>query len=224
MKLSLITLGIAGMLTFAHACTTPSIHNPETGGKTPKKTPQELAKLHKAYFAMGCFWCVEGVFESIKGVEEVVSGYEGGTTDNPTYEEVGGGRTSHAEAVEIYYDSSVVDFPTLLKVYFAAGDPTQVNGQGPDHGSQYRSIIFYQNIKEKMLAEDMIADLTAKKKYQRPISVEVKAHDRFWKAEEYHQDYIPQHPENPYVQHESIPRMQRAQAQLGDLVKPEKRR
>jgi peptide-methionine (S)-S-oxide reductase len=127
-------------------------HSSSTSAKiaaTPALPTEELSKLSQATFASGCFWCVEAVFESVKGVKEAVSGYAGGTESNPTYEEVGSGRTNHAEAVTVYYDSSTVDYPTLLKVYFASQDPTQVNGQGPDHGRPYRSIIFYNNAQEK---------------------------------------------------------------------------
>jgi peptide-methionine (S)-S-oxide reductase len=189
---------------------------------TTKVSSAELAKYHTAVFAAGCFWCEEAVFESINGVAEVISGYAGGTTNNPTYEQSNTGTTGHAESVEVYYDTTVIDYKTLLRVYFASGDLTQVNGQGPDRGSQYRSIIFYKNPVEKAMVEEYIATLNASKKYKRPIFVEVTAFTKFWVAEDYHQDYVPQHPENPYVQNESIPRLMRAQAQLSDLLKPDK--
>jgi peptide-methionine (S)-S-oxide reductase len=184
-----------------------------------KKPSTELYKFQKAYFAAGCFWCEEAVFESIKGVEAVISGYSGGTKDDPTYEEVGTGSTGHAEAVKVYYDSTKVSFEDLLRVYFASEDPTQVNGQGPDHGTQYRSIIFYQNDREKKLAESKIAALNASGKYSDEIAVQVAPFTKWWDAEEYHQDYVPQHPENPYVQHESIPRLKRTKAEVQDLLK-----
>ncbi len=183
---------------------------------------EELAKSSKAYFASGCFWCVEGVFESVKGVKEAISGYAGGSKENPTYEQVGSGNTGHAEAVVVYYDSTQVSYETLLKVYFASMDPTQVNGQGPDRGSAYRSIILYQNATEKQAAEDYISTLDKSGKYEKPISVEVKAFTKFWNAEDYHQNYIYTHPENPYVQHESIPRIKRFQKQFPDLIKADK--
>ena len=108
-------------------------------------SPQELQKYETAYFASGCFWCVEAIFESVKGVKEVVSGYSGGKEKNPTYEQVGYGRTTHAEAVEVYYDPKIVSFETLVKVFFGSHDPTTLNRQGPDKGAQYRSIAFYKN-------------------------------------------------------------------------------
>ncbi len=115
--------------------------------------------LSRAYFASGCFWCVEAVYESVRGVEESISGYSGGHTENPTYEQSNTGRTGHAEAVEIIYDPKVVSFASLVDVYFGSQDPTQVNGQGPDRGSQYRSIIFYQNEEERKIIEEKKAAL-----------------------------------------------------------------
>ncbi len=188
-----------------------------------EKESVELSKFTEATFAAGCFWCVEGVFESVKGVEEAVSGYAGGEEKNPTYEQVGGGRTSHAEAVKVYYDSSVVDYPTLLKVFFASQDPTQVDGQGPDHGRQYRSIIFYRNENEKQIAEEYIAELNASGRYDAPIAAEIVPYTEFWLAEDYHQDYIQKHPsDNNYVLYESIPRIKEFQIQFPELIKPEK--
>ncbi len=183
----------------------------------------DLTKYKQATFAEGCFWCTEAVFESVKGVAEAVSGYAGGTTKNPTYEEVGSESTGHAECVTVYYDSSVIDYPTLLKVFFASQDPTQVNGQGPDMGTSYRSIAFYRNATEKKLIEDYIAKLNASGKYSKPIATQVAPFTVFWKAEDYHQNYIQNHPEdNPYVTHESIPRIKRFQVQFPQLLKPER--
>ena len=180
------------------------------------------AKLSKATFASGCFWCVEAVFESVKGVKEAISGYAGGNTDNPTYEEVGSGTTGHAESVEVYYDSAQVDYPTLLKVYFASQDPTQVNGQGPDHGTPYRSLIFYRDSAEKKLATDYIDRLNKSGKYSKPIAAQVVPYTKFWEAEDYHQNYVAINPGERYVQMESIPRLRRAQKEFPELVKADK--
>lgn len=117
---------------------------------TPVKVPLQNGKA-KAYFASGCFWCVEAVYESVKGVDEVINGYSGGHTKNPTYDSSNTGRTGHAEAVEVIYDPEIVDFSTLVDVYFGSQNPTQINGQGPDMGSQYRSIIFYQDESQKKI-------------------------------------------------------------------------
>lgn len=182
------------------------------------------AKISKATFACGCFWCEEAIFESVKGVREVVSGYAGGNTQNPTYEEVGREGTGHAETVEVYYDSTIITYPQLLRVYFASGDLTQVMGQGPDHGSSYRSIIFYRNDTEKKEIETYMAELSKSGKYSKPLSVEVTPYTKFWKAEDYHQDYVAHHPNVAYVQQESIPRLKRAQKEVPDLIKPEKMR
>ncbi|MEI6410372.1 MAG: peptide-methionine (S)-S-oxide reductase MsrA [Bacteroidota bacterium] len=194
----------------------------ETTTTMPTKTAADLRKYSVADFAAGCFWCVEGTFESVKGVQEAISGYAGGNTQNPTYEEVGGGRTGHAESVEVYYDSTVVSYETLLKVFFAGQDPTQVNGQGPDHGTQYRTIIFYRNPAQKKAAEDYIAELTKSGKFDKPIAAQVVPFTKFWEAEGYHQDYIQHNPSNSYVQFESIPRIKRMQKQLPELIKPER--
>jgi peptide methionine sulfoxide reductase msrA/msrB len=180
---------------------------------------QKENNLKKATFASGCFWCVEAVFESVKGVEEAISGYSGGTKDNPTYEEVGSGNTGHSESVEVYYDSTKISYPELLKVYFACGDPTQVNGQGPDQGTAYRSMVFYKNMVEKKIIEDYIKNLTASGKYSRPIAVEVSPFVKFWPAEDYHQDYVKLNPTQRYVLGESIPRLNRTKKLIPELLK-----
>lgn len=199
-------------------------------GNEPKKyeTPPAIANadpvevpmqngLKKAYFASGCFWCVEAIYESVKGVKEAISGYAGGHTTNPTYEESNTGKTGHAETVEVIYDPEIIDFATLVDVYFASQNPTQVNGQGPDHGSQYRSIIFYQNEKQKEIIAQKIAELS--KEYKKPIAAEVLPFQKFWKAEAYHQDYEEKHPNNPYIQNVSIPRIQNFKQKFPELLK-----
>jgi peptide-methionine (S)-S-oxide reductase len=174
----------------------------------------------EATFAAGCFWHEETLFESIKGVGEVVSGYAGGTTKNPTYEDLETGTTGHAETVNLKYDSTKITYLQLLKVFFdSQEDPTQVNGQGPDEGTQYRSIIFYRNATEKKEAESYIAGLNKSGKYKRPIAAQVVPYTVFYKAEAYHQHYIDHHPENGYVQHVSIPDIKRYQAAHPDMVK-----
>ncbi len=184
-----------------------------------KKPTTDVSKLSQATFASGCFWCMEGVYESVKGVQEVVSGYAGGKEPNPTYEQVGSHTTNHAETVEVYYDSSIISYATLLKVYFASQDPTQVNGQGPDHGASYRSIIFYRTQEEKMQAEKYIIEI--QKNYTEPIAAQLVPFEKFWKAEDYHQDYIQHNPNVAYVRGESIPRIKRFQKQYPDLIKPD---
>lgn len=171
----------------------------------------------RAYFASGCFWCVEAIYESIKGVDEVINGYSGGHTKNPTYEASNTGRTGHAEAVEIIYDPEIISFSTLIDVYFGSQNPLQVNGQGPDRGSQYRSIIFYQNDEQKQIIESKKVALS--KKLNADIAAEIYPFQKFWKAEEYHQNYEKLHPENRYVQGVSIPRLNRFKSKFPELLK-----
>lgn len=184
-----------------------------------KPSPQELQQYETAYFASGCFWCVEAIFESVKGVKEVYSGYSGGTEKNPTYEQVSYGRTHHAESVEVFYDPKEISFTQLVQVFFGSHDPTTLNRQGPDRGAQYRSIAFYKNDKEKKIIEDYIAKLEAEHVYGRPIVTEVKKFDAFYKAEDYHQDYEKLHPNNSYIQNVSIPRLNRFKANFKSFLK-----
>ena len=181
----------------------------------------EQQNLKKAYFAAGCFWCVEAIFESVEGVQEVYSGYAGGVTKNPNYNQIGTGRTGHAEAVEVHYDPKVVTFGTLLQVFFGSHDPTTPNRQGPDRGSQYRSIAFYQNKLERETIQSYIALLVEKEIFSNEIVTEVKPLDKFYFAEEYHQNYEKLNPTNPYVQAVSIPRLRKFQKAYPELLKKE---
>lgn len=171
-----------------------------------------------AYFASGCFWCVEAIFESVKGVNEAVSGYAGGNTINPTYAKIGTGNTGHAETVAVFYDSEVVSFATLVDVFFGSHDPTTVNGQHPDYGTQYRSIAFYANENEKEIIEDKMKQLN-KSKYDGKIVTEVSKLEKFYEAEEYHQDFEKRNPNQSYVRSVSIPRLNRFKAKFPDLLK-----
>ncbi len=183
--------------------------------------PQQLQDYETAYFASGCFWCVEAIFESVKGVKEVVSGYSGGPEENPTYEQVAYGRTRHAEAVEIYYDPSIISFQQLVQVFFGSHDPTSLNRQGPDRGAQYRSIAFYKNEAQKKIIEDYITLLTSEGVYDRPIVTEISKFETFWKAEEYHQDFERKNPNNSYVRAVSIPRLNRFKENFQSYLKEE---
>ncbi|MCM4160022.1 peptide-methionine (S)-S-oxide reductase MsrA [Antarcticibacterium flavum] len=195
---------------------TQTVTRDEIANAPPVEVPLENG-LAKAYFASGCFWCVEAVYESVKGVKESISGYSGGHTDNPTYESSNTGRTGHAEAVEVIYDPEVINFRTLVEIYFGSQDPTQVNGQGPDIGSQYRSIIFFQNEEQKEIIEQVKAEVA--KEYQKPIAAEVLPFQKFWVAEDYHQDYEKLNPGNPYIQNVSIPRLNRFKKKFPHLLK-----
>ena len=187
-----------------------------------KLSEKELSKYSQATFAAGCFWHEEAMFESIKGVKEAVAGYAGGTIANPTYERSGEGNTAHAETVNVYYDPAVVSYADLLKIYFFGQDPTQVNGQGPDHGPHYRSILFYRNDNEKKLAEDYVVSMKKSGKYSKPIAVQLMPFTKFWMAEDYHQDYIDKHPYGGYVMGFSIPEVKKVQKQFPEMIKPER--
>ncbi|WP_375324999.1 peptide-methionine (S)-S-oxide reductase MsrA [Flagellimonas sp. GZD32] len=187
--------------------------------ESPKLTFEELQQYETAYFASGCFWCVEAIFESVKGVKEVYSGYSGGNEPNPTYEEVSYGRTHHAEAVEVFYDPEVISFTQLVQVFFGSHDPTTLNRQGPDRGAQYRSIAFYKNDEEKKIIESYMAKLESENVYPSPIVTEVTKFDKFWKAEEYHQDYEKRNPNNSYVRNVSIPRLNRFKKNFKSFLK-----
>ena len=185
----------------------------------PHLAVKQLSRYSQATFAAGCFWHEEALFESIKGVKEAISGYAGGSANNPTYEEIETSNTGHAETVNVYYDSSIITYPALLKIYFSGQDPTQVNGQGPDHGTQYRSIVFYRNNKEKQLTQDYIKNMQASGKYDAPIAAQLMPYIKFWQAEDYHQNYIDHNPGSGYVQMVSIPEIKKLQKEFPELVK-----
>jgi peptide-methionine (S)-S-oxide reductase len=188
---------------------------------TEEYSKQDLQNYETAYFASGCFWCVEAIFESVKGVKEVISGYAGGTEENPTYEQVGSGRTSHAEAVEVYYDPKEISYTELVQVFFGSHDPTSLNRQGPDRGTQYRSIAFYKNPQEKKIIEAYMAALEESGVYQDPIVTEVIPFTKFYDAEDYHQDYERKNPNNSYIRQVSIPRLNRFKKNFPDYLKEE---
>lgn len=171
-------------------------------------TMMDKQNTSTAYFASGCFWCVEAIYESIEGVELVFSGYAGGDTVNPTYKEISTGTTGHAETVAVHYNSDKVSFDDLVNAFFDSHDPTTLNGQYPDFGTQYRSIAFYQTKEEKEIIERAIKKLNDNK-YDGKIVTEVKKLDVFYVAEEYHQNYEKRNPNNPYIQKVSIPRLER---------------
>jgi peptide-methionine (S)-S-oxide reductase len=158
-----------------------------------------------ATFAEGCFWHAEIVFQSLDGVRDAVSGYAGGTDTNPSYEKVAGGNTGHAETVQVYYDPAKINYETLVKAFFASQDPTTLNRQGNDAGTEYRSMAFYRNEKEKQTIESEIKRLTDLKVYKNKIVTEVVPFKKFYTAESYHQEYIHNNPDNSYVANVSIP-------------------
>lgn len=156
------------------------------------------ANLETATLAAGCFWCVEAVFDDLKGVEDVVSGYSGGHTANPTYRQVCEGNTGHAEVIQIKFDPSVISYKDILRVFFTVHDPTTLNRQGNDIGTQYRSAIFYHDDAQKKAAQEVIYEMTESGVYDDPIVTEVSPFEKFWPAEDYHQDYFANNPNQPY--------------------------
>jgi methionine-S-sulfoxide reductase len=177
------------------------------------------ASRAEAVFAGGCFWCVEAVFRQLDGVLDVTSGYAGGAAETAHYEAVSTGRTGHAESVKIVYDPRKISYETLLKVHFATHDPTTLNRQGHDAGTQYRSAIFYANPHEKQLAEAMIADLRDAKVFGRPIVTRLEPLTAFYPAEAWHQNYVTCNLQQPYVQAVAMPKVAKVRAKFKDLLK-----
>ena len=157
-----------------------------------------MSNLETATLAAGCFWCVEAVFDDLQGVEDVMSGYSGGHTENPTYKEVCSETTGHAEVIQIRFDPEVLSYADLLRVFFTVHDPTTLNRQGNDIGSSYRSAIYYHSDEQRESAESVIAEITAEQLYPNPIVTEVASFDKFWPAEDYHQEYFANNPSQPY--------------------------
>ena len=175
--------------------------------------------LEKIVFAGGCFWCTEAVFQRIEGVEEVASGYTGGTIKNPAYREVCSGRTGHAEGIEITYDASVVSLDTLLEVFFATHDPTTLNRQGNDHGSQYRSAIFYTNESQRQKAADFMQLLTKNRVFDKPIVTQLEPLTIFYAAEDDHQNYFNENKEQPYCQFIIAPKVEKIKKYYSEKLK-----
>lgn len=175
-----------------------------------------------ATFAAGCFWCVEAQFKELKGVEKVTSGFTGGTVPNPSYEQVCTGTTGHAEACNIIYDPSVISYDELLAAFFVAHDPTQLNRQGGDIGTQYRSAIFYHNAEQKKLAEYYIGKLNQEKAYPNPIVTQVQPYTIFYPAENYHQDYYANNGSVPYCRLVIKPKLDKFEKVFKDKIKTTK--
>ncbi len=173
-----------------------------------------------AYFASGCFWCVEAIFESVKGVYYAESGYSGGTVKNPTYEQICTGKTGHAETVKVVYNPKEISYETLLRVFFNSHDPSTLNKQGPDEGTQYRSAIFYQTEEEKNKAQAYIKQLTTQKKFSK-VTTTLEPFIKFYKAEEYHQDFEKRNPDHPYVKAISLPRLMKFKKSSPSYIKKE---
>jgi len=181
---------------------------------TPQPQSRETATL-----AGGCFWCLEAIYDELKGVEDVVSGYSGGTVPNPSYEMVCSGRTGHAEVVQVTFDPKAISFKEILQVFFTIHDPTTLNRQGPDVGTQYRSAIFYHTPEQKAVAGQVTKDFEAAHIWNAPIVTELKPFERFYPAEAYHQEYFERNPNQPYCRIVISPKVAKFRKQFLDRLR-----
>jgi peptide-methionine (S)-S-oxide reductase len=203
-----IALHLSGLVVVAGLCSATGLH----ASGPDLRNSSVVARQDTAVFAGGCFWGIEAVFEHLKGVTSAVSGYAGGTVASPSYEQVSSGTTGHAESVQVMYDPSQISYTQLLEVFFkVAHDPTQLNRQGPDVGTQYRSAIFYRNPAQKQAATAYVAELIRTKAYSRPIVTMIAPFSAFYPAEAYHQGYMALHPTQPYIVYNDAPKLVRLQ-------------
>lgn len=191
------------------------------GDSTKAELPKASGKQQIAVFAGGCFWSIQEAFSELKGVSQATSGYAGGTTVNPTYEQVGTDQTGHAEAVQVIYDPAVISFTQLTEAFFAMHDPSQLNRQGPDVGTSYRSIAFYSNETEKVAIENQIKRYNQAHLPDQQVVTEVKPLAKFYPAEKYHQNYYRLHPNDAYISGVCGPKVEKLRAALPQLLKPE---
>jgi len=178
-----------------------------------------MANLETATLAAGCFWCVEAVLDDLVGVEDVVSGYSGGHKINPTYQEVCSETTGHAEVVQIRFDPETISFADILRIFFTVHDPTTLNRQGNDVGSSYRSAIFYHSDEQRKTAEEIVAEITAEQLYGDPIVTEITPFDKFWSAEDYHQEYFANNPSQPYCAAVVAPKVAKFRSKFASRLK-----
>ncbi|MDM7861451.1 peptide-methionine (S)-S-oxide reductase MsrA [Alteromonas sp. ASW11-36] len=178
-----------------------------------------MANIEQATLAGGCFWCLESAFNSINGVESAFSGYAGGHVDNPTYEQVCGGETGHAEVVRVNFDSDVISYRSILEIFFALHDPTQLNRQGNDVGSQYRSAVFYHSAEQQEQAQAIIAEIEAQQIWPNPVVTEVVPLSNYSQAEDYHQDYFNNNPQNTYCNMVVAPKLAKFKKTFADNLK-----
>ena len=213
LPVTLLALLTAGATTFAAAQSADALK--------PAALPGNTQGLAVADFAGGCFWSNQETFQEVRGVRAVVSGYAGGTAQNPTYEQVGSGETGHAESVQVYYDPRQVSYQQLLDVFFlGAHNPTELNYQGPDHGTEYRSVAFYRTPQEKAQIEAEIQKVNATHHYPDPIVTQVVPFRQFWPAEQYHQNFYRLHPTQGYIDHVSRPKVEKFRQAFPTLLKP----
>jgi peptide-methionine (S)-S-oxide reductase len=215
---ALVVIPVALILFAARTSSSRPLAQPAV---TPTLDPvASSATEDTAVFAGGCFWGVEAVFRHVKGVKSAVSGYAGGSVGSPSYEQVSTGDSGHAESVQVIYDPSQVTYGKLLQIFFSVvHDPTQLNRQGPDHGSQYRSAIFYNTPQQQQVAESYIKQLTAAKTFSRPIVTQVSKLNGFYRAEEYHQNYLAQHPNQLYIVINDKPKVEALKKEFPDVYR-----
>ncbi len=178
-----------------------------------------MTAFETATLGAGCFWCVEAIFDDLRGVEDVVSGYSGGHVENPTYQQVCSEATGHAEVVQIKFDSEILTFADLLRVFFAVHNPTTLNRQGGDIGTSYRSAIFFHDDEQRRIAEEIIAEINDAKIYDDPIVTEVRPYANFWPAEDYHQEYFANNPNQPYCSSVVAPKVAKFRQKYLSLLK-----
>lgn len=215
MTMRLCRLVALTVVLFAIAMAVQSLGIAQDTASTPSKEPKKM----QAMFGGGCFWCTEAIFEQLKGVESVESGYAGGTTVDPTYQDVCSGQTGHAEVIRIEYDPDQVAYEKLLEVFFKTHDPTTLNRQGPDSGTQYRSSIFYFDDEQKSTAERIKKSLDESGAYAKPIVTEIVAAATFYPAEDYHQDYFRKNPEAGYCQYSIRPKLDKFKKVFSESLK-----
>ncbi len=218
MKL-LITWSILLSSGLAACQSNPTDNTQSLADTTNEIQSMDTSHLDTATFGAGCFWCVEAVFQDLNGVHKVVSGYSGGKIKNPTYREVCSGLTGHAEVIQIHYDSSLISFEELLEVFWETHDPTTLNRQGADVGTQYRSAVFYHSEEQKRLAESYKQKLNDAKAFPNPVVTEISAFESFYPAEDYHQDYYNNNQEYGYCRIVIKPKIDKVKKVFGDKLK-----
>lgn len=214
MKKSILYIAVA-LLFFS--CANGQSKQDMAMAKLPAVKPGQAV----ATFGAGCFWATTEALSELKGVDKVIAGYAGGNTKNPTYEEVCSETTNHAETVQVYYDPQVISYETLAKAFFNAHDPTQVDGQGPDEGTSYRSIAFYRTSEEKATLLGLIKEINTSKHYPDKVATQVEPFKAFYAAENYHQGYYRLHPERGYIQGVSKPKVEKMRKAMKAYLKPE---
>ena len=214
-KLTLLLSALLGLM--ASACSSP----PSGVASTDLKSTAEMSttgSYDTATFGGGCFWCIEAIFLELKGVKEVASGYSGGARENPTYEQVCSGATGHAEVVRVIYDPAVITYDELLEVFWSIHDPTTLNRQGADVGTQYRSVVFYHNEQQRVLAEGYKSKLNASGVFQDPVVTEISSLQNFYPAEKYHQNYYNENSSQPYCTFVIRPKMEKFRKVFSDKL------